>query len=131
MNLLKDFYKSKPLFDQCIGLNTHVKWELIDLIIKVAHDENVTDYNYMKTLEQFKFNYHDNSFMETLDSEHGNHPDFLRAFLTFIVRRDRHSLGTGETLIEPIQTGVISKLIEKMIIAFPLDKTRSNPPEHA
>lgn len=122
MDLLEKFYNSKDLFDACIGKGENVQSELVHLLIKVAHLEGVTDYEYKQTLDSYSFIYDDALFDKYLDSELGNDAKFLCAFLTFIVRKDRFCNGLGGYLVELIETGIVSKLIGKMITAFPVAK---------
>ena len=122
MDLLGKFYNSKDLFDACIGKREQVQTELVQLLVKVAHLKGVTDYEYMQTLDSYSFIYDDALFEKYLDSELGNDARFLCAFLTFIVRKDRFCNGLGDYLVELIENGVVSKLIEKMITAFPIEK---------
>lgn len=122
MDLLGKFYNSKGLYDACIGKRAQVTNELVQLLVEVAHLKGVMDSEYMQTLENYSFIDDDVLLEKYLDSEHGNDAKFLCAFLTFIVRKDRFCNGLGFYLVELIETGIVSKLIEKMMTAFPIEK---------
>lgn len=121
MNILERFYDSKSAYDDCIGKADTVTPDLVRLIIEVAHAPGITDRDYMSTLEQFHLNGPIEDLHWVLNLPASRDPKLLCALLTFIVRRDRFSCGTGETLIELIVDGSISKLIEMMKDAFPAD----------
>ena len=116
MEKLKLFCASKAKYDQCIGHRDRVSSELIGLIISVAHLDGFTDYNYLATLEKYKVQLGCSkaSFIPLLNSSEGNELPLLKALLTYIVRADRFSCGTGETLVEYVVDGTISVLIERL-----------------
>ena len=122
MDLLEKLYNAKDSFDACIGNREHIQTELVSLLINVAHLKGVMDIEYMQTLENYSFIDDDVLLEKYLDSEQGNDAKFLCAFLTFIVRKDRFCNGLGFYLVELIENGVVSKLIEKMMTAFPIEK---------